>query len=302
MTALLEVDPIPIPGGGEDATYRQSRHDLIDGLSMEVTPGLTRGTQVMKCLPQGTRAFIPWLPGASSDEIVVTAAHLRGQDMTPIPHVAARKMWSRAVLDRLLRDLHTAAAVDQLLIIGGDVAEPEGEFDCALEVLQSGALPDRGITRVGVGGYPEGHPHVSDAALLDALLQKQDYAARSGLEMFVVTQFAFSAAPVVAWLERVRAAGLVLPVHVGVPGPARIGTLMRYAKMCGVGSSMKMLLRHGKGLASTTRVATPSRMVRDLVAYHADQPESGLGPLHIYPFGGLKRTAAWIEDLKIKDR
>ena len=302
MAALLAVDPNPIHDRDEPAGHRRSLRDLVDGFSMEVTPGLSHDMRVTECLLQGTRAFIPWLPGASSDEIVIVAAKLREQGMTPVPHVAARKMPNHAALDRLLRDLHAGAAVDQLLVIDGDAAEPEGEFDCAVEVLQFGALPDRGITRVGVGAYPEGHPHVSDSALLDALLQKQDYAVQSGLDMFVVTQFAFNAAPVAAWLERVRAAGLAVPVHVGVPGPARIGTLMRYARMCGVGSSMKMLLRHGRGLASTTRVATPSRMVQDLAAYQAAHPESGMGPLHIYPFGGLKRTAEWIEDLILKDR
>ena len=208
MAALLAVDPNPAHDRDEPTGHQRSLRDLIDGLSMEMTPGFSHDTRVTECLLQGTHAFIPWLPGASSDEIVVAAAKLREQGMRPVPHVAARKMPNHAALDRFLRDLHAEVAVDQLLIIGGDVSEPEGKFDCALEVLQSGGLPDRGIIRVGVGAYPEGHPHVSDSALLDALLQKQEYAIQSGLDMFVVTQFAFNAALMAAWLEVVRAAGL----------------------------------------------------------------------------------------------
>tara|TARA_B100000676_G_scaffold290517_1_gene324076 strand:+ start:702 stop:1043 length:342 start_codon:yes stop_codon:yes gene_type:complete len=112
-----------------------------------------------------------------------------------------------------------------------------------------------------------------------------------------VTQFAFTAVPVIAWLEYVRAAGLRLPVHGGVPGPARIGTLMRYARMCGVSSSMKMFVRHGRGLASTARVSKPNRMVRDLAGYCAEHPDPGMGPVHLYPFGGLTRTADWVSKL-----
>ena len=197
----------------------------------------------------------------------------------------------------LLRCLHDEAGVDEVLIVGGDVATPKGPFEAAVDVLESGVLLANGISRVGVGGYPEGHPAISDPDLLNALLRKQAVADAAGLEAFVVTQFAFTAAPVIAWLEYVRAAGLRLPVHVGVPGPARIGTLMRYARMCGVSSSMKMFVRHGRGLASTARVSKPNRMVRDPAGYCAEHPDSGMGPVHLYPFGGLTRTADWVSKL-----
>lgn len=302
MTALLAIDPIPGDGDSNKAPHLYALRDLVSGLSMEVAPGLAHEARIAECLPDGTHAFIPWLPGARSDEAVDAAVKLRKHGLIPVPHLAARRMRDRASLDDVLGRLKGEAGVDQLLVIGGDVATPDGEFTSALEFLETDVLPSHGIMRVGVGGYPEGHPYISNNALLDALLHKQDHAARAGIDMFVVTQFAFSAAPVVSWLEQARAAGLRLPIHVGVPGPARVGTLLRYSKMCGIGPSMKMLLRHGKGLTSVARVSRPSRMVLDLAEYRAAHPDCGMGPLHIYPFGGVARAVAWLDSLTPKDR
>lgn len=274
---------------------------LLDDHSVEVTPAQVSAGGVDRFLARGTRVFIPWLPGAAADGTVAAAAELRERGMVPVPHVAARAMPDTGSLDRLLRRLRSEAAVDRILVVGGDVASPEGPFDSALGVLETDLLSEHGIARAGIGGYPEGHPRVSDDELLDALLRKQDRATQAGLDAFVVTQFAFDAAPVIDWLRRARAAGVRLPVHVGVPGPARVGALMHYAKMCGAGPSMRLLLRHGRGLAGASRVANASRTVLDLAAYAAAHPDAGLGPLHVYPFGGLKRAADWTEGLGGRD-
>lgn len=295
---LSTVDPIQEREAGARAPAPDALGALLGGHSVEVTPAQVSGGGVDRLLAPGTRVFVPWLPGAAADATVAAAAELRERGMIPVPHVAARAVPDAVSLDRLLRRLKSEAAVDRLLVVGGDVAAPKGPFDSALGVLETGLLSEHGIARVGIGGYPEGHPRVSDGELLEALLRKQDRAARAGLDAFVITQFAFGAAPVIDWLRRARAAGVRLPVHVGVPGPARVGALMHYAKMCGIGPSMKLLLRHGKGLAGAARVANASRMVRDLAAYAAARPDAGLGPLHVYPFGGLERAADWIESLE----
>lgn len=295
--ALSTVDPIQEREAGMRALAPDALGALLDDHSVEVTPAQVSGGDVDRFLAPGTRVFVPWLPGAAADATVAAAVELRERGMVPVPHVAARAVPDTVSLGRLLRRLRSEAAVDRLLVVGGDVASPTGPFDSALRVLETDLLSEHGIARVGIGGYPEGHPRVSGDELLDALLRKQDRAARAGLDAVVVTQFAFAAAPVIDWLRRARAAGVRLPVHVGVPGPARVGALMHYARMCGIGPSMKLLLRHGKGLAGAARVANASRMVLDLAAYAAERPDAGLGPLHVYPFGGLKRAADWIESL-----
>lgn len=297
MVVLFPASPIRGRDGEAHLRGPDGLRALLENRSIEVTPAQATDATVNQFLARETRVFVPWLPGAVVDETIAAAVALRERGMVPVPHIAARGIPDTGSLDRLLRRLRSEAAVDQLLVIGGDVASPRGPFVSALQLLETGLLSEHHITHVGIGGYPEGHPHVSDGELLDALIRKQDHSVRAGLNVFVITQFAFGAAPVIDWLRRVRAYGVRLPVHVGVPGPARVGTLMRYAKMCGIGPSMRLLLRHGKGFASAARVADSSRMVLDLAAYAAAHPEVGLGSLHIYPFGGLKRTSGWIESL-----
>lgn len=295
--ALSTMDPVREYEAGARAPAPDALGALLDGHSVEVTPAQVSGGGADRLLARGTRVFVPWLPGAAADATVAAAVELRERGLVPVPHVAARAVPDAAALNRLLRRLRSEAAVDRLLVVGGDVASPQGPFDSALRVLETDLLSEHGIARVGIGGYPEGHPRVSDGELLDALLRKQDRAAQAGLDAVVITQFAFGAEPVIDWLRRARAAGVRLPVHVGVPGPARVGALMHYAKMCGIGPSMRLLLRHGRGLAGAARVANASRMVLDLAAYAAERPDAGLGPLHVYPFGGLERAADWIESL-----
>ena len=296
MAAMLAVDPVR-DGNGGDWERDAALGALLLGRSVETTPALAGDDAVTRFLAPGTRVFVPWLPDAVAEETIAAARALRERGMVPVPHLAARRIPDAGALDRLLRRLRSEAAVAEVLVVGGDVAAPVGPFESALQLLETGLLGAHGIAGVGVGGYPEGHHRAPERELLEALLRKQAWAARAGHDMFVVTQFAFRAAPVVDWLGRVRASGLRPPIHVGVPGPARIGTLVRYARMCGIGPSWKLLLRHGKGLAGAARVADCGRMVLDLAAHAAAHPEAGLAPLHIYPFGGLRRAADWIGGL-----
>ena len=296
MAAMLAVDPVRERDGG-DWERDTALGALLAGRSVETTPALAGDDDVTRFLAPGTRVFVPWLPGAAAEETIAAARALRERGMVPVPHLAARRIPDVGALDRLLRRLSCEAAVAEVLVVGGDVAAPEGPFESALQLLETDLLGAHGIAGVGVGGYPEGHHRAAERDLLEALLRKQAWAARTGHDMFVVTQFAFGAAPVIDWLGRVRASGLRLPIHVGVPGPARIGTLVRYARMCGIGPSWRLLLRHGKGLAGAARVADCGRMVLDLAAHAAAHPEVGLAPLHIYPFGGLRRAADWIGGL-----
>ena len=107
--------------------------------------------------------------------------------------------------------------------------------------MESGLLQKAGILRMAIGGFPEGNPNISDAVLEEALAAKVNFAHSAGLQLSIMTQFCFEAEPVVAWLHRVRAMGIDVPVRIGLAGPAGLVTLMRYAVHCGVGNSLKVL-------------------------------------------------------------
>jgi methylenetetrahydrofolate reductase (NADPH) len=164
---------------------------------------------------------------------------------------------------------------------------------------------------MGLAGHPEGSPDISPADCALAIQQKNDYAKQTDMQLYLATQFAFEAAPIFAWERSIRAAGNELPVHIGVPGLATIKTLMRHAAHCGVGASVRFLTRNpvnmlklslkdsflGKYVNAPS--SEPSELVRDLVVGMAADPECLIEQCHLYPLGGLKKSAQWM--YKVQD-
>jgi methylenetetrahydrofolate reductase (NADPH) len=111
--------------------------------------------------------------------------------------------------------------------------------------------------------------------------------------MYLVTQFCFEAAPVIRWIERLRAIGVRLPVWIGVPGPASIKTLLRFAQECGIGPSMRVVTRQARNVAKLLTVQTPDALLAGLAEFRAADAERQLRGIHLYPFGGFARTCAW---------
>ena len=126
-----------------------------------------------------------------------------------------------------------------------------------------------------------------------ALAWKNDFAKRTGAQMYIVTQFCFEAAPIIKWDERLQAEGNQLPIHIGIPGLATLKTLMAHAKACGIGPSMRFISRQAMNVAKLLTVSTPDKLVADLAAYQSRNPACGIKGVHMYPLGGLKKSAEW---------
>lgn len=244
-------------------------------------------------LASGTLVSVTWLRGDTHDDRVAAARAIRDAGLNPLPHLAARFLLDQPDADTLVARLADEAGVDQLFVIGGDVAVPSGEFGSALELLARLRLAARGYRRVGFAGYPEGHPTVDRTTLDTALDTKIAVAEDAGLSPFVVTQFGFDAAPIVAWLEAFRARGNAAPVHVGLAGPASVRTLLRYARICGVGTSTRAMLAHHGSLTRLLRDSGPDPVIRDLAAASVRERCAPVS-LHLFPFGGLAHAARWI--------
>lgn len=268
---------------------------LASGASFETTAcDLAGFERARDTLPAGSMLSVTWLPNDTHDDRIAGARVLRESGFEPIPHVAARRIRDGREADLLVRRLRDEAGVTRILLIGGDVANPAGEFRSALELLVRFRAANHGLQAIGFGGYPQGHPQIGAAALEAELDTKLAVAADAGLDPFVVTQFTFEAKSIVSWLEAFRARGNDVPVRIGLAGPATIGTLMRFARICGVRSSTRGLIRNGASLARMLlQEAGPDQIIRGLA-------EAGirerLGPiaLHLFPFGGLERAARWI--------
>ena len=293
------VTPEPfarVPDIGAGSSLRQAIIDLLSGFTTETTPGAaSKIADYRACLRPGSTVFITFLPGSSFADTAAVAVRLRREGFNPVPHFAARSIPSRAFLDAQLARLTGDAGIDQALLIGGAIERPLGEFSDTMQLLDTGLFDRYGIGRIGIAGHPEGSPDIPDAQIRAALAWKNAFAERTGASLYVVTQFCFEAAPVIAWDKRIRSEGNRLPVYAGIPGLASLKALIGHAKACGVGPSMRFLTRQARNVTKLLTVTAPDRLVAGLAAYRATDPRCGIHGVHVYPLGGLKKSARWAQ-------
>ena len=279
---------------------KQHIRELIKGFSIETTVREAgRIERYSDLVPAGTSLYIPHVPGVEHAETVALAARLRREGMEPVPHIVARRTENRAVLDDFLSRLVGEAGVRQVLVVAGDIEQPVGEFSSALQILDGGWLEKHALRKIGLAAHPEGHRAVSEPVLRDALVRKQEYQRKTGADVYLVTQFTFDAAPIITWETATIPSAHQLPYFAGLPGLATMKTLLKYALDCGVGPSLQALSKHATNLTKLVTVSAPDELVVRLAAHRHEHPDCRLLSLHFFPFGGLKRTAEWLQ--KIRD-
>ena len=262
--------------------------------SIEVTPtGAAKIESFRECLAPGTTVNVTFLPGTDPSDTIAVAERLHNDGMRPVPHLAARSLRNADQLDELLTAFTTRCGVEEVLCIGGGVDNPVGDFSATIEVLESGLIQKHGIRHIGVAGHPEGSPDISDDEVATALSAKNDLAARDGLEAYIETQFCFEADIVLDWERRVREAGNRLPIRIGIPGPATIKTLFRFAQISGIGPSMRFVAKQAKNVAKLMTVQSPHLLIAGLAEGMAADEDCLIRHFHYYPFGGFARTAAY---------
>ena len=262
--------------------------------SIEVTPaGATKIDNFADCLDPGTTVNVTFLPGSDPMDTVEVAERLHNEGMNPVPHLAARSLRDTDQLDTLLAAYTSRCAVNEVLVIGGGVDHPVGAFSDSMQVLETGLIQRYGIQNVGVAGHPEGSPDITQSEIADALAAKNRLAKRDGLKMYIETQFCFEADIVLAWERDVRAAGNALPIRIGIPGPATIKTLFRFAQISGIGPSMRFISKQARNVAKLMTVQSPHLLLADLAAGMSADPDCLIQHFHFYPFGGFAKTAAY---------
>jgi methylenetetrahydrofolate reductase (NADPH) len=269
----------------------QPAGDFACDFSLEATrPGAAEIDKVAAILPAATPIYITAVPTQSLAELAGTAARIRKAGLEPTVHVAARRIAAIADLAEMLAALRGEADVRRLLVIAGDV-DQTGPFPDALSVIQKGRLHEAGIEEIGIGTYPEGHPRIASDRLEAALDAKIAAAKAQGLKLHLVSQFSFSPEGILAWLKRLRACGITVPVKVGMAGPTSLPSLLRYAKRCGVNASLRGLMS-GAASALIGNVG-PDRIVEALSAAGRDVGDTHP---HYFAFGGLADTARFAND------
>jgi len=274
---------------------KQNILKFLENTSVEVTPGGAKKIEDFRdLLRPGTTVFVTFLPGSDIRDTVATVQRLHAEGMKPVPHFAARSIPNKAFFEENLKIFQDECGVEEALLIGGGVDNPVGDFSSSMEILKLDLFQKYGITKLGVAGHPEGSPDIPSEEVTKALLEKNVYAKENGIDMYITTQFCFEAEPIIAWDKKIRAEGNELPIHIGIPGLATIKTLMGHAKACGIGPSMRVLTRQAANIAKLMTTRMPDKITRDLANYQANDPECGINLCHLYPLGGMKKSAAWL--------
>ena len=269
---------------------------LLASASIEVTPREPGVAQTLReHFAAGTDVHVTFLPDDSPDKAAETCGRLRQVGFNPIPHLTARNFTDRDVLERQLARLRDEAQVSRALVIAGDVDRPRGAFASSLDVIATGLLERHGIRTVLIAGHPEGHPAVPDDVLDSALIEKIAAARRHGLQAEIVTQFCFEAEPIARWLAHLRSLGIDAPVRIGVAGPASTASLLKFALRCGVGNSLRALRTRGGAIGKLMGDTTPDALLADLGRALRGGDFGEITGIHLYMFGGVRKTADWLK-------
>jgi methylenetetrahydrofolate reductase (NADPH) len=268
-----------------DPATREAIGTLLEAPLFELIPLKSVDSQ-LPFLPAGATVTVTASPAKGIEATVELSARLAGLGFRAVPHLSARMIRDRAHLGALLTTLD-AAGIRQVFIVGGDAQEP-GEFPDGLSLLRALAELGHPFTEVGIPGYPEGHPTIPDDRLLAALAEKQQYATS------ITTQLCFDAGRIRSWLLARRAAGITLPVVLGIPGVAELHKLIEISARIGVRDSRRFV---SKNTALVGRILRPG-------GYRPDGLLAALGPLlvdpladvrgvHLYTFNQVETTEEW---------
>jgi methylenetetrahydrofolate reductase (NADPH) len=270
---------------------------FLDGYSIEVMPRTAEKVEDFRdLLPRGTRVYIAHIDGTPIEDMVATAARLAREGYPVMPHFPARIIRDRATLADWIARYRGEAGVDQALLLAGGVAAPVGDFHSSMQLMESGLFGD--FRRLHVAGHPEGNrdidPDGSDRVVMEALRWKQRFSETTDAQMALATQFCFEAAPVIAWADRLAAEGIRLPIHIGIAGPAKLQTLLKFAIACGVGPSLRVLQKRAKDVTKLVLPFEPTEVVTDLARHKAAHPDFLVERVHVFPLGGIRASADWV--------
>ncbi|HVX36808.1 MAG TPA: methylenetetrahydrofolate reductase [Hyphomicrobium sp.] len=262
--------------------------------ALEVTgKDISQIEAAMSVIPPATPINIAFLGNEDHCQRINAARTIRACGFEPVPIISSRRLHSAEDLDSLIGSLIREANPSRFIFVGGDPSTPIGPFPDSLALLGSGVVRRQSIRHAGIVGYPEGHPKIDTDTLWRALKWKHDFLRDAGCTVEITTQFGFDVDAVVRWVGRLRDERIDAPVRIGVPGPADVGKLLRYAKQFGVVTSASIIKRYGLSLTNLLRRAVADRYWKDL---NDGLNGRDLGEIryHLYPFGGIPEGVRWI--------
>ena len=270
---------------------------FLNSYSIETTPNVyAKYGGFSEFLSKDHDVYITYLPDENSNNVVNTAKKLKEEGYEVIPHLPARTIVNVNELEKYLGDLANVSGCTKILIIGGG-GNQAGNISSTMDVLQSDFLSKFNFKFVGVAGHPEGSPDISNDNLDLAIKEKNNFSKNVDFQMYIATQFFFEAKSLVDWEKHLNSLGNSLPIHAGIPGPASIKTLINYARSCGIGNSLRFISKQAFNLTKLATLSTPDKLIYDLANYINTNQSTKLENIHFYAFGGMKKTADWLNQL-----
>lgn len=274
-----------------ETPYRSDRSVSLTGAlehpRYEVIPLASVEERVQEHIPRNVELTVTASPTKGLGPTLDLTERLTVKGYRTVPHLSARLISDEPHLEDISARLRETGVRD-VFVIAGDAPEPVGKFAGAVDLLEAMAESGAEFEQVGIGGYPESHPLISDEATIQAMYDKLPYAT------YIVSQICFQSRLIENWVRRVRARGVQLPIYVGIPGSVSMTKLMRISGSIGLGDSARFLKKYGNRFLRMLLPGgyTPDGLVADLAPQLAD-PWSNLRGFHIYTFNELEKTEAW---------
>ena len=276
--------------------------EFISGYSIEVVPNSAAKIESFKqILPASTRIYIAHLETESIATMVATAKRINEEGFTVMPHIPARIIKNQTMLSDWISMYQNEAGVDEALLLAGGSTKPVGDYDSSIQLIESELFDKAGFRRLHIAGHPEGSKDIDpDGGMKNiskALSWKQEFSKRTDADMAIATQFCFDADVVNKWATNIKKDGIDIPIHIGIAGPAKLQTLLKFSVECGIGASMKILTKRAKDLTKLLLPYKPTKMLSSLSEYKSKDPKLNIEQVHFFPIGGIKQTTDWLEEV-----
>ena len=226
----------------------------------------------LETLPPVKDVYITLLPDEDYVETAKKAGDLAKKGFNPVPHFPARSITDEAQLNDYISRCKDFG-VKQALVIGGS-REQIGVFDSSIQILETGYF--EGI-KIGIAGHPEGSPDISNSNLEKAMKDKKPYAD------YIVTQWLLDSQSIIDFISKQS-----IPVHVGIAGPMKITSLIKFANIVGAKNSINFLKSNFSRAIDLLKPKDPNDLIEKVKNFSKN--------FHIYTFGGLKETNKWLKE------
>jgi methylenetetrahydrofolate reductase (NADPH) len=277
--------------------------EFLTDFSIEVMPRTAAKIESFKeILPKNTRVYIAHIEGVPIEEMVQTAKRISSEGFNVMPHFPARIIKDKSTLEEWINMYQGEAGINQALLLAGGVDKPHGTFESSMQLVETELFERYNFKNLHFAGHPEGNKDIdkdgSNKNVDEALLWKQKFNERSDIDIAITTQFCFEAESVIEWANSLTNNGINIPIHIGVAGPAKLQTLIKFSIACGVGPSLKVLQKRAKDVKKLLLPFDPNDFLETLAKHKKENPKFNISNIHFFPLGGIVTNASWIKNAK----